>query len=318
MLIAAVVETGCLLPFDSVLLDRTGECRDETTCGAVSCCSRAAVPAVTFDRGYDMSDRATQPDAGTVVGWQGHDVAKATLSAFELDVFEVTNSRFRAFVAGYDAWRASGHPAAGEGANRYLAQSGWVEAWSTELPATGALLSTAVDCDDGWWSATAGARETMPMTCVSWFEAFAYCIWEGGRLPTEAEWNAAAAGGDEQRAFPWSSPAGALSIALGDAVYGGVAPETVGNRSVDTARWGHRDLGGNVREWVLDYSPDEPFTYVGTAAPPCADCANLTASDARIRRGGAYDTDATRARSAYRSSNSPESREVQLGFRCAR
>lgn len=322
-LVWVLTATGCLLPFDPALLDggqASGKCGDESLCGSVPCCQRAAVPRSTYDRGYDLSNRATQPDAGSsVVGWQPAGAAPATISAFELDVFEVTISRFRIFLASYDAWRAAGNPSSGAGANPHLANSGWASEWSAQLPASAVALSAAAACEDGQWTSGPGTREHEPMVCVSWFEAMAYCIWQGGRLPTEAEWNLAAAGGEEQRAFPWSAPAQSLSVDATHAVFGGGSIQSVGSKAeVDSSRWGHHDLAGNVREWVLDFSPDEPFGYSGQAAPPCLDCANLTPGAARIRRGGAFDTDVTRLRTAYRSASPPNERAAQVGFRCAR
>ena len=41
------------------------------------------------------------------------------------------------------------------------------------------------------------------MNCIDWYTAYAFCIWDGGRLASEAEWNFAAAGGSEQRYYPW-------------------------------------------------------------------------------------------------------------------
>src|SRR6185503_5212427 len=101
------------------------------------------------------------------------------------------------------------------------------------------------------------------MNCVSWFEAFAFCAWDGGRLPTETEWNYAAAGGNEQRVYPWGANID-LTKASYDCAGDGSGTGTpncmfsdmlpVGSRSPQgDGKWGQADLAGNVWEWTLDW-----------------------------------------------------------------
>jgi formylglycine-generating enzyme len=132
----------------------------------------------------------------------------------------------------------------------------------------------------------------------------AFCAWDGGYLPTEAEWNYAAAGGNEQRAYPWSIPPGSVMSldgfhasykeggdCVGDGMAGCAVTDltAVGTKPLGDGRWGQSDLAGNVFEWVLD--------WYGTYPNPCMDCANLKAGDVRMFRGGDFNDNAATLRS---------------------
>jgi sulfatase modifying factor 1 len=217
------------------------------TCGPSGngdCCASSIVTGGTFDRDND----ATYP---------------ATVSDFRLDTYEVTVGRFRRFVAAYSRTMI----AAGAGANpNNASDTGWSTAWNTSLDASSGALTTALKCNAPHqsWTDTAGSAtaESLPINCLNWFEAEAFCIWDGGRLPTEAEWNYAAAGGTQQRVYPWGSAAPDCSHAN---FYGAggkdycVAPGTgavnrVGSESPKgDGLYGQGDLAGNVAEWVQDW-----------------------------------------------------------------
>jgi sulfatase modifying factor 1 len=145
-----------------------------------------------------------------------------------------------------------------------------------------------------------------------WYEAFAFCIWDQGRLPTEAEWNYAAAGGAEQRVFPWSTQDAPNTLDETFAVYNTQDLSAVGSRPKGDGKWGQADLAGNVGEWILDWFQD-PY---GLA--PCHDCADLQDTGMRVRRGGAYGMNEDPLYVGYRAAYPPEARSAQLGFRCAR
>jgi formylglycine-generating enzyme required for sulfatase activity len=159
------------------------------------------------------------------------------------------------------------------------------------------------------------------MNCLDWTEAMAFCIWDGGFLPTEAEWNYAAAGGSEQRAYPWSSPPSALTIDRSDASYcvdvsagGCVNPALtpVGTKPAGDGRWGQSDLGGNVWEWVLDRY-ETPYQM-----PACNDCASLPVAGYQVYRGGSFSAEASNLRGAVRGDDNMSTRANYIGVRCAR
>jgi formylglycine-generating enzyme required for sulfatase activity len=238
-----------------------------------------------------------------------------TVSDFRLDKYEVTVGRYRRFVAAYDG----SPPAAGSGAHPRIPDSGWDSAWDDNHPTDRAGLISKVECTPGHqtWTDAAGANEEYPVNCVGWYEAFAFCVWDGGRLPTEAEWEYAAAGGSEDRLFPWGSSA-AEPLPANYAGNHGTSFLAVGSEPAGRGRWDHLDLGGSMYEWTLDWYKLTRYTDVHDG---CADCANLVPNETRVLRGGCYRSYGGKLRAADRDSARPTEREhyyFQFGIRCAR
>jgi formylglycine-generating enzyme required for sulfatase activity len=287
--------------------------RDFLSCASISatcggnkdCCASNLVTGGSFARKNDPS-------------------LPATVSSFRLDVYEVTVARFRAFVKAGQGTQAMS-PLLGEGAHPKIENSGWHADYTEGLTVDSAALRAAVapgpqggkaHCT---WTENKGDNESRPMNCITWFEAFAFCAWDGGRLPTWTEANYAAAGGSEQRDFPWG---GAIdsSRAIYDCTADGSAAREcsfddllpVGSRSPQgDGRWGQADLSGNVAEWVLDYAA-LPYSM------PCNDCSKTIPDEQRIFRGGAYDHPAEFLQSGTDAKQPPTSRYDGIGVRCAR
>jgi sulfatase modifying factor 1 len=265
-----------------------------------SCCNSPLVPGGTFYRSYDNVNAGYTSQAYV-----------ATISDVRLDKYEITVGRFRKFVAAY----SQNMIPAGRGKDpNNPSDSGWDTAWNTSLAADSAALKIAVSCDDSYqtWTDTPQANEARPINCLSWFEAFAFCAWDGGRLPTEAEWNYAAAGGSEQRVYPWGSTAPDDSYA----VFCGAscsAAENVGSKSpTGDGKWGQADLAGNVYEWLLDWYA-HPYSQVS-----CKNCADTAAAAGRVFRGGAFSSAASGLLSSARDGGGPGDHGGGIGSRCAR
>ncbi|MBI3205347.1 MAG: formylglycine-generating enzyme family protein, partial [Myxococcales bacterium] len=294
-----------------------------SNCGASSnesCCTSLPVAGGTFNRSNDSS-------------------YPATVSAFRLDKYEVTVGRFRKFV---DAVVAGWLPASGSGKHTHLnggsglsnssgtpaQEPGWDKAWDTHLHGSKATWdgSTSLACSSAafrTWTASPGDStvERRPITCVNWFQAHAFCIWDGGFLPSEAEWNYAAAGGNEQRTYPWGStaPGANASLAVYGCYYNGTGTCTgvtniapVGSVAAGNGRYGQSDLAGNVWEWNLDWS-------VSPYVVSCDNCAYLPPSASyRVYRGGSFSFEVQLLLSSFRFSNAPSDRLNFGGARCAR
>jgi sulfatase modifying factor 1 len=338
-------------------------------CNGESCCTTIVVPGGTFPMGRGTedcgdagsqtgtgsdagdagtgSDAAVASDAGTgsdaSAGFEGCPYGAscdsneqpehmATVGTFALDKYEVTVGRFRNFV---NACAAGWRPEVGAGANTNVkaGDTSWQAGWNNSLPADFSEFTGRLKCSPAFqtWTDTPGQTENTAIGCVSWYEAFAFCIWDGGRLPTEAEWEYAAAGGSENRLYPWGSaapdctyanfyfgtyycssgpPSGGSSWGTGNPNNGWAT--AVGSTPKGNGRWGHSDLAGNIQEWVLD-------RYADYTTSPIDNYANVTPGTDPPKRGGAFTREADEMRATYRHIHQPpDYHSYANGVRCAR
>jgi formylglycine-generating enzyme required for sulfatase activity len=210
------------------------------------------------------------------------DVTEVPVARFRLDTLPVTNAEFRAFVAAEPRWQ--------RGRIKPLyADEAYLARWATPTRPGRA------------------APDRAPVVEVSWFAARAYCAWRGGRLPTEAEWELAAAASETERDASRDPRRTAQLLAWYAVPTAPVLPAVGGAANA----WGVRDLHGLVWEWVEDFS------------------AALIAADDRGGAGGGMfcgggagsssDPAAYAAfmRVAYRGSLQARYTTPSLGFRCA-
>jgi formylglycine-generating enzyme len=296
-------------------------CKDvPRTCGPRNdedCCASPEVPGGTFFRSYDGVTFRTMPEPTVDLRAKANE---ATVAKFRLDRFEVTWARFEAFLNDYPA----SIPPVGSGKNPNTASDEGLNAtWRAQVlkyAATAAEVRARISADRVKLNLPTTPANREPVTAIPWAMAMAFCAWDDARLPSEAEWNFAGAGGPEQRIYPWSTPPQSTLIAADRA---NMAPATgeptalalVGSTSpLGDSKYGQADMAGNAWEWV--YGARTETGYMN----PCVNCIEPPTNVAQLR-GASYRERISQPEyfaAGARNQSGIENVNASFGFRCAR
>ena len=271
---------------------------------------RERLPALPDGRMVE-SDMVDVPAGPYTIGSDSHEPYdnehpshQAELAAFRIDRFPVSNGEYIRFIAdgGYEReelWSTDGWE--------------WKSIFGIEAPEYWTH-------SDGRWSTRRFGHvlpvdPRLPVSQVSWFEAEAYARWAGKRLPTELEWEVAAAwdpAAARCRRYPWGDDPPTRELANLDQRL--LSPAPVGAYPGGASALGCEQMLGDVWEWTssdfLPYPGFEAFPYSEYSVP-------FFGSEFKVLRGGSWATRPRVARNTFRNWDSRLKRQIFAGFRCA-
>ena len=207
------------------------------------------------------------------------------VNSFEISKYEITNTQYAVFLNA----KGIGPGIYGKGNNLF-----GIVSEGLQLVFIG-----------GKWKAKPGLGN-FPMIYVTWFGASEYCKWAGGRLPTEAEWEYAAKGGQKSKGFQY---AGSNEIDKIGWFFGNSQRQThaVGTKKPNELKI--CDMSGNVWEWCSDLWSE---SYTSDSRGFKTEASNL---ESRIFRGGSWDSDPNACRVIHVANFYPLSTFGFVGFR---
>jgi len=189
--------------------------------------------------------------------------------------------------------------------------------------------------DGAYWCVPEGpgsdisGREDHPVVHIAWYDAVAYCNWSGLILPSEAQWERAARGGNVRQRFPWGNemmPGGhhAMNTFQGEFPRSNTAEDgwrgTAPADAFAPNRFGLYNMTGNVWEWVADCFGALPEAKRIPLMDPIRIAGDIKAANPRVQRGGSYlchESYCDRYHVHSRTANDPDSSTGHCGFRVA-
>lgn len=223
---------------------------------------------------------------------------KIILTSFYIGKYLVTNSEYVQFLNNYGTNKVKLGPFSGED---LVEEHEW-----------------GIIRKNGQWQAQIG-YENHPVVCVSWFGANEYCQYYGGDLPSEAQWEFAAKGGNKSKGFEYAGSNNLDSVAWhrgnsGDKnKEGNNRSHAVGNKLANEL--GLYDMSGNVWEWCKDWYDNDFYKMPESGYKNPVNNQNKN-QDYRVLRGGSWSNfDCNLCRSAYRIRYLPYHRYSHIAFR---
>jgi gamma-glutamyl hercynylcysteine S-oxide synthase len=274
---------------------------------------RRETPASHAGQRASPGDMVYFPGGNVEIGTDDRSVAydnerarhTVALAPYWIDVHPVTNGEFAEFVA-----------TGGYSTRALWSDAGWV--WLQESRATAPKYWERAD---GVWISRSMDRTTRldplhPVSHVCYYEAEAFARFAGKRLPTEAEWEAAASWEPDtghKRSYPWGEAPASANLANVDQLSFGTAP--IGSYSSNVSPIGCWGMIGDVWEWTSsDFGPYPDFQSF--PYPEYSEA--FFGSEYKVLRGGSWATRPGAVRNTFRNWDYPIRRQIFSGFRCAR
>jgi len=238
------------------------------------------------------------------------------LPVFFIDRFEVSNEEYKAFVVQTrrvepESWVQNGYNVRDDKLrSAHVDNLRWIASDYFKLDLDTRQMDKPALLEELFKSQA--YRDSLPVSAISWQDAYDFCSWRGKRLPSEVEWEKAARGPDG-REFPWGDKWDVEKPNTGGFGNDEVPLAPVGSFENDVSIYGVRDMGGNVSEWVSDwYGPYSGAEYQDS----------FFGEQHKVVRGGGAGMGhyALKVfyRSARRAHTEPQMISTDVGFRCAR